>query len=141
MSLLQHFDPDVFPGDVVRTCARFDAVNLQADEAFRVSLVDIFVGQIFDRFAIDPGLNSRAFGDDAELVPLTIFHGFVRFQTFLRRPPASLYRSVSTDCFGGFAIDVTRFCSVGATGFNFTLRTVDAAELLVLLFAVGFFGL
>jgi hypothetical protein len=83
--LLQFFDPDVLPGDIVRARSRFDAVNLKSDEPFRVSLEDFLVGQVCDCFAVDPRLDVWAFGDNAELVPLAIFHDLVRLQVVFCR--------------------------------------------------------
>ena len=45
---VEDLDADVFPGDIVRSGTFADTVHLQADEAFRMCLVDAGVGQFFD---------------------------------------------------------------------------------------------
>ncbi len=81
--LVEFFDPNVFPGNRIRTGPLLDAVYLQADEACGMRLIDRFVRQIFDLLTIDPGLDPRTFGNDPKLVPLAIFHVFMWLQTIL----------------------------------------------------------
>ena len=130
--LLQFFDPNVLPGNIERSVTLFDAVNLQPDEASRMSFEYLFVSQVRDRFAVDPCLDVSTFGDDAELIPVAVFHHFMRLQTLLRRQPAAT---------GRFSIDVAGFCTVSSARFDFALRTVNATELFVLILAVSLFGL
>ena len=92
---------------------------LKTDETFRMSLVDCFIDQGLNVLPIDPGLNFWAFGDNAELIPLTVFEVFVRLEPFRRREPTTT---------SSFTIDVTSFCTFSTTGFDFYLRSVDSAE-------------
>src|ERR1043165_203292 len=42
---------------------------LQADESVGMGLVEFLVAIVFDQMAVDPRLNARPLGDDAQLVP------------------------------------------------------------------------
>ena len=95
-------------------------MNLKADETFWMSLKDLFVRQISNGFAIDPGLNVSTFRDNAEFVPLAVLHNFVRLQVFFAGQPSAA---------GRFAVDVACFCSVGSTGLDLALRTVHTTVL------------
>ena len=46
-----------------------ETVNLQPDESFRVRLVHIFVDEILDQIAVDPGLNAWSTRNDPQRVP------------------------------------------------------------------------
>src|SRR5712692_5674056 len=45
------------------------AVDLEADEALRMGLVDLLVDKVFDQMTIHPGLNPRPSRDDTQFVP------------------------------------------------------------------------
>jgi hypothetical protein len=47
-------------------------VDLQADEPARVRLADRVIDDVVDRLAVDPGLNPRSVGDDAQFVPAVV---------------------------------------------------------------------
>ena len=66
-------DADFSPSDIKRPGPFPNSVNLQANVAFGVSLVDFGVRQICDKLPIDPRLESRPLRHDAELVPFSIF--------------------------------------------------------------------
>ena len=87
--LLKLFDPNVLPGNIVGASSALDAMNLKADETFRMSLKDLFVRQISNGFAIDPCLNVSTFRDNAEFVPLAVLHNFVRLQVFFAGQPSA----------------------------------------------------
>ena len=120
--LLQFSQPDVAPGDFVRPHSLADAVYLQANEAGRMIFVDLFVSQVFDCLAVDPSLNPRPFGDDAELVPFAVLEVLVWLESLFCGQPTEL---------GGLAIDVARFGTFRTASFDLDLRAVDATELLV----------
>ena len=67
-------------------------MDLQADVALWMSLVDLFVRQIGNHVAVDPGLDSSTLGDDAILIPLTVLKEIVSvlFVFWFRREPAVL---------------------------------------------------
>ena len=117
--LFKFFDLNVFPGNFVRTSSLSNAMYLKTDETFCMSLVDCFIDQGLNVLPIDPGLNFWAFGDNAELIPLTVFEVFVRLEPFRRREPTTT---------SSFTIDVTSFCTFSTTGFDFYLRSVHPAE-------------
>src|SRR3954465_2098731 len=65
-----------------------EAVNLHADESPRVTLVNLFVREIFDEIAVDPRLNARPARDDAEPVPPVVDEMMMSFvDLLLRRQP------------------------------------------------------
>ena len=52
-------------------------MDLQADVAFGMRLVDLFMSQIGNHMTVDPRLDSSTLGDDAVLIPLTILKEIV----------------------------------------------------------------
>lgn len=106
-------------------------MDLQADEAFWVGLKDLFVSEVGHGLVVDEGLNASAFGDDAELVPVAIFHVTVRvfggvfFVGFGGEPVEA----------GGLTVDPA---GLSWAGFDLALRSVNAAWLIV--FFAGAFG-
>ena len=64
----------VIPNGVRRQIelALAQTVDLQADEAARVRLVDRLVDDVFDRLTVDPRLNARTARDDPHLVPAVV---------------------------------------------------------------------
>ena len=49
-----------------------------------MSLVDLFMSQIGNHMAVDPGLDSSTLGDDAILIPLTVLKEIVSVLFVLR---------------------------------------------------------
>lgn len=117
-SLLQLLELDVSPRGGEGAGFFTDAVDLQADVAFGVGFVDFLIAEIGDEGAIEPDFDIRAFGDDAEVIPLAVFKVFVRGEFILGGDPAAS---------GRFTVDVSCFCSVFAAGFGLDLRAVEAA--------------
>ncbi len=103
-------------------------MNLQADETLWMCFVDGFVGQVGNCITVDPSLDVRTFGNDAELVPFAVLHVFVRNQIIFRSQPTTTSR---------LAVDVTRFGTFLAACFNFTLRSIDATNGVIFLFPGG----
>ena len=122
-SLLQLLDLDVFPGGGEGALLFADAVDLKADVAFGVGFEDLFIREVGDGLAVDPGFDVHAVGDDAEVVPLAVLHELVRDEFVFGSEPAAA---------GGFAVDVAGFGAFGSAGFDFTLGSVDAAAVFVL---------
>ncbi len=71
-------DFDVFPEDIIGTCSCFDPVDLQPDVSGMVTLKDDGMTKISNGRSIDKGLDARTFCYDTEVVPLAVFHVFVR---------------------------------------------------------------
>ena len=113
-------DADISPGDIVRSLPPWNAVHLQTDEPLGMRLVNFVVCQIGDLMAVDPGLNMVPFGDNPVFVPLAILEVFMGNQFILVGQPTSS---------GRLSVDVAGFGAVGATGFDFYLRTVDTPVL------------
>ncbi len=82
-------------------------------------LVDILVGEIVDQLAIDVGLNPRAFGHHAVVIPLAVFEGLVRRSLVVRHQPAAT---------GGFTVHISRLGALAPTRFNLDLRPIHAAR-------------
>ena len=77
-------------------------MHLQADEPFGVGLENRLVGEVGDRLSVDPGLDPRAFRNDAEVIPLAIAEHLVRFEFLFDGQPTTA---------GRLAVDISRFGS------------------------------
>jgi hypothetical protein len=67
-------------------------VHLEADEALGMRPVNVLVGQVLDRLAVDPGPDARPLRDDAIAVPLPVPKVRVRHAARRRRQPAASRR-------------------------------------------------
>lgn len=117
VSLLELLDLDVFPGGGEGALLFADAVDLEADVALGVGFEDLFVREVGDGLAIDPGFDVHAVGDNAEMVPLAVLHDFMRDKFVLGGEPAAT---------GGFAVDVAGLGALGPAGFDLALGSEDA---------------
>ncbi len=102
-------------------------MNLEADAAFGVAFEDLFVGEVGDGLAVDPCFDVGSVGDDAEVVPLAIFHELVWDEEVLWSKPAAT---------GGFSVDVAGLGSFWSTGFAFDLGAEDTAAVFIFVFVL-----
>ena len=116
--LLQLLDLDVFPSDGKRTAVS-DSVDLQADEAFWVGFENRLIGEVTNHVAVDPCLDASAIADNAVVVPRAVFEVLMWLTLVVGyKPPAT----------GCLAVDIAAFATIAyISGFDFALRTVDAA--------------
>jgi len=63
-------DSDIPPSDFMRTSAILHLMNLQAEHSPGIRLVDLLTDNVHNGLAIDPGLNSGAFGYHPYEIPL-----------------------------------------------------------------------
>ena len=105
-------------------------MHLQADEACGMGLVDFSVGEVFHGVAVNPGLDTIAFGDDSYSIPSLIVKVMVTvLYFFIRRKPAGPQR---------LAIDkACRRGSLAVISLQLHLWSVDAAGSQVVTLAFG----
>ena len=117
---LEFLDSDIAPLNSERTGFFSDAVDLQSNHSFRVSLVYCLIGKVGNRLTIDPGLDARSLGNNAVFVPLAVFEMLVWFEL-------GLWSESTAAC--SFTVNISSLGAFCTACFNLDLRTVDSSSI------------